>query len=359
MRLPFRTFEPTFYSGLLDDPVLLLHLRPLGRSLLFDCGQIHHLAKRVVKSVDALFITHPHMDHFMGVDYFVRQVHVSPRTIELYGPPGISKRLAAKLASYEWNLTETWWCTFIVHEIFPDHIQVFELSGAEGFPLRFGEERERKSAAILETRHVRVEAEECDHRIPCMIYRATEPDSFLVEDEKIDLAGYVKGKWLRELKKWYYAGRWNEKLPVPARQQDGTEEIREIDAGTLYTQIRKERAPASVGYMTDVGFTKENIDRITKLMTGLTLLVCECTFLATEKEKARLSHHLCTDDLNRLLSRLRPQYVIPMHLSKSYQTDTSRIYQEIEPPPGTQVLRIPDHVTPRPIIPAEVPKMTT
>ena len=69
-RLPFRCIEPYFFAGLLDDPVLLLKVRPLGRSLLFDCGRIHHLAKRVIRNLDAVFISHAHMDHFMGVDSY-------------------------------------------------------------------------------------------------------------------------------------------------------------------------------------------------------------------------------------------------------------------------------------------------
>jgi ribonuclease BN (tRNA processing enzyme) len=105
-RLPFRFIEPTFFAGLLDDPLLLLNARPLGKSLLFDCGQLHHLAKRVLKSINAIFISHCHMDHFMGIDTFIRHNHVSPKTIDIFGPPGIAAKMASKLASYDWNLTE-------------------------------------------------------------------------------------------------------------------------------------------------------------------------------------------------------------------------------------------------------------
>lgn len=358
MHLPFRTFEPTFYSGLLDDPVLLLHVRPLGRSLLFDCGQIHHLAKRVVKSVDAIFISHPHMDHFMGLDSFIRQVHVSPRTIEIFGPAGIARKTAAKLSAYAWNLTETFWCTFLVHEILPDRLQTYRLSGPEGFPLTFEDECQREGRVILKTRHFCVEAEECDHQIPSLMYRVTEPESFLVSAERIEREGYIPGDWLRELKKWFYRGAWPESIAVPLRGNEGEVMMRELSSAEVYAAIKAERKPASVGYVTDIGFTQNNIERIVGLLEGVTLLVCECTFLAAEREKARTSHHLCTDDLNRLLERLRPTFVLPMHLSKSYLSDTSRLYKEIEPPPGVTVLRIPDYVTPRPLIPAEVPAPT-
>jgi len=116
MRLPFRYLEPTFYAGLLDDPLLYLRQRPSGRGLLFDCGQLHQVAKRVLRSLEAVFISHAHMDHFMGVDTLVRSIHVAPRCVSLYGPPGITRRLAAKLAGYDWNLCEPWWGSLLVHE---------------------------------------------------------------------------------------------------------------------------------------------------------------------------------------------------------------------------------------------------
>src|ERR1035437_3712865 len=78
-RLPFRYILPAFFGGLLDDPLLLLRIRPLKRALLFDCGQIAHLAKRAVKPIDAVFITHAHMDHIMGIPTLVRHHHASPR----------------------------------------------------------------------------------------------------------------------------------------------------------------------------------------------------------------------------------------------------------------------------------------
>ena len=129
-RLPFRYLEPTFFAGLFDDPLLLVHARPLGKSCLFDCGQIHHLAKRVLKKIEALFISHAHMDHFMGIDTFVRHNHVSPRTVDIYGPPGI----AGKLAGYDWNLTEPYWCTLRVHEVFPSGPEPSSVREPKGSP---------------------------------------------------------------------------------------------------------------------------------------------------------------------------------------------------------------------------------
>ena len=81
----FRYLQPSFFSGLLDDPILLINVRPTGRGILIDCGQLHHLAKRVLRSIDAVFVSHAHMDHLMGFDHLLRHVLVAPRTIACYG----------------------------------------------------------------------------------------------------------------------------------------------------------------------------------------------------------------------------------------------------------------------------------
>jgi ribonuclease Z len=44
-----------------------------------------------------------------------------------------------------------------------------------------------------------------------------------------------------------------------------------------------------------------------------------------------------------------------MHLSKSYISDTQRLYAELDQPYGTQLLQLPDYMTPRPLLPGELP----
>lgn len=357
-RPPFRYSEPTFWSGLLDDPVLLVHARPLGESLLFDCGQIHHLAKRVLKHVAALFISHAHMDHFMGIDTFIRHNHVSPRTVDIYGPPGIAGRMAHKLAGYDWNLAEPYWCTFRVHEVHHDRVSSFVFPGAEGFPCHPVGEKPRGERVIHRNAILQVEAELCDHRIPALAFRITERPAFLVDEGRLEAAGLVGGEWLRVLKKRFYAGKLaGEPLVVLRRRGEAIVEEPVSDAAALYECIRRSEAPASIGYLTDIGFNAENLARVEALLTGVTLLVCECSFLAGDLAKARVSHHLCTSDLRELAARLRPRYLLPMHLSKSYQGRSHLLYEELAMPAGVTLLRLPDHLTPRPLLPDEVPRL--
>lgn len=359
LRLPLRCLESSFYAGLLDDPVLLLKVRPLGRSLLIDCGRIHHLAKRVLKNLDAVFISHAHMDHFMGLDTLIRHVHVSNRTLELFGPPGITRRIEKKLQGYDWNLAEPSWCRFRVFEIFPDRVVRSLFAGSEGFRRQFLDEARRTDRRIYRNRYLTVEAELLDHRIPVLAFRITENPSFAPDEEKIAKAGLLKGPWLETLKRAFHEESLSQnRLLVPMRGTASTTEYVLRDAEPLYECIRAENRPASIGYVTDVGMNRNNLRIIRSFLQDLTLLVSECSFLSEGRDKARGSWHLCTDDLNRLLRILRPEFVLPMHLSKTYINCSDQLYRQLVLPEGTSLLKLPDHVAPRPLLPCEVCRLT-
>ena len=354
----FRYLQPSFFSGLLDDPVMFINIRPTGRGLLIDCGQLHHLAKRVLRSVDAIFVSHAHMDHLMGFDHLLRHVHIASRTIAVYGPPGIAVRIGNKLAGYDWNLSEATWCTITVYEVHPRTIVEYEFAGSRGFTSRHAGARLRRDRTLLQTRHLTVEAELCDHKIPALIFRITESAAFLLDKAKLHEEQLLAGPWIKELEKRFHTGRWDESPLEVWREKEGQRTTETHgDPEALYRRICRCAPPASIGYICDVGMTQGNLERIDDLMQGVTLLVSECTFLAADQAKARSSAHLCTSDLNILSRQVKPDMLLPMHLSKSYLGDTRRLYAELKPPPGTRLLALPDYMTPRPLLPHELPDL--
>lgn len=357
MRRLCRYLEPNFFAGLIDDPCLVVRDRPIHRSIMIDCGSLHHVAKRELKPVRAIFVTHAHMDHFMGFDVFVRQVHASPRLIELFGPPGFAGRVASRLGGYDWNLAEPYWCTFLVHEIYPERLASFAFPGPEGFPCRPLGENCREGSVIYRHNHLEVVAELLLHGdLPVLAFRVNETKQFTVDQEKMAGLGLVPGEWLRELKR-RFRDDWTKDGPLAVICRRGEETREEVipRGEALFREIRQEQRLSSIGYLTDIGYTPENREKCVRFLSGVSLLVGECAFLAEDREKARSSHHLCTGDVNELLDLLRPRYYLPMHLSKSYLGESAKLYAELEPPPGTTVIRLPEHVVPRPLYSCEVP----
>lgn len=352
----FHSIEPFFCAGLLDDPLLLVRIRPSGRSLLFDCGQIHHLAKRTLRSIDAVFISHAHMDHFMGLDHLVRHTHVSPRPLDLYGPPGIAARVVHKLAGYDWNLAEEWWRIINVYEVHHNHIEQFRFAGARRFTQEPLGKSPRQGDRIYSTPFVTVNAILVDHGIPVLAFRLTEKDVFTINQARLRAAGFLPGPWLEELKaRWKSEWRDSRSIDALLDTLGGMHHQPITDVAGLYEQVRDDKPAASLGYVTDIGYTTVNRQHLQKLLTDVGLLCCECTFLAADKDKARRSRHLCTLDVSELVTELRPRVLLPMHLSKAYIRKPFDIYDELVLAGNVRLLRLPAYLTPRPRLLTEFP----
>lgn len=345
----FKQIEPTFHAGLLDDPLLLIHIRPEGRSLLFDCGSLHHLAKRTLKSIDAIFISHAHMDHFMGIDRFVRHSMVSGRVYDIFGPPGLAARMERKLGGYDWNLAEDFWSDLRVHEIHPHHTARTLFSGSRSYRGVFLGREERRGSLIYSTDHLQVDAALFDHKITVLGFRITEKPGFQIDSRALDGWGLIPGHWLQELKRNFYEKKLDRPIQVTTREGKST-----FTGDLLYRRICRESAPAALGYLTDVGATAWNYRQAQDLFTGLDLFICECSYLKSQKEKARTSYHLCTDDVEELATRLQPRYLLPMHLSKTHLKHPLDLYRELQLPAGVTLLQLPPYQTPRPLLREEI-----
>ena len=205
-RIPFRYLEPAFFGGLLDDPLLFLRIRPLKRALLFDCGQIAHLAKRVVKPIDTVFISHAHMDHCMGIPTLVRHHHASPRPLDIFGPPGIAERVHHQLQGYDWNLCEPYWFTLRVHEVHEKRLLNYSFSGPQAFARRFDGETVRRGREIWSCRYATVAAELLDHKLPVLAFRISERAPFDIDHQQLESQGLIAGDWIRDLKSRVWKG---------------------------------------------------------------------------------------------------------------------------------------------------------
>lgn len=352
-RLPFSRIEPFFCGGIFDDPLLLVRLRPLGRSLLFDCGQLNHLATRILKSISTVFISHPHMDHFMGLATLIRHNHVSPKTIDVYGPPGITMRVSNLLGAFAWNLTEPYWCTIRVHEVHPDLLSTTLFPGPEGFVPRPADEQHVTNMEIFSNELVTVRAAILDHKLPVLAFRLQETPAFVVNPERLDAAELLPGPWIRDLKARLRSGS-HDAITVLARNGDGMVAREEADPWEVYERIRGELPPASIGYLTDAGATIGNLRAARELLDRVTLLVADCSFLAAHEEKARKSYHFTTSDLVALTREIRPTFLLPTHFSKAYQGNSVEVYAELVLPSGSTLIRLPDHVAPRPLLTREL-----
>src|SRR5919201_3929736 len=82
---------PTARRGL---PALLLRIG--GERLLFDCGegtQQQLLRSIGLPDIDAIFLTHYHLDHWLGLICMLKtfDLRARERPLTIYGPPGLRR----------------------------------------------------------------------------------------------------------------------------------------------------------------------------------------------------------------------------------------------------------------------------
>src|SRR5260221_4310910 len=111
--------HPTLVNGRPGDPAF--YIKPFfeKREILFDLGDIAPLAPRKVHRLDRVFVSHTHLDHFIGFDRLLRILVGREKTVALYGPRGFIDHVHHKLQGYLWNLADRYLSdlVFVVTEI--------------------------------------------------------------------------------------------------------------------------------------------------------------------------------------------------------------------------------------------------
>lgn len=161
-------FHPSLVNGPFDDPGLYIDFLFEKRAILFDLGDLHALPARKILRVSQAFVSHTHMDHFIGFDRMVRILLNREKQLQLFGPPGFIEQVEHRLASYTWNLVDTFTAGFA--------IAATEFDGGELRSARFRcrnrftREGETVSPVtdgiLLDEETFRVRGAVLDHRIP-------------------------------------------------------------------------------------------------------------------------------------------------------------------------------------------------
>ena len=81
--------RPLLHSFLLNgrkgDPALYIETLFEKRAVLFDLGDLSNLPPRKIHRLEHVFVSHTHIDHFIGVDRLLRVLTGRQKTLNLYG----------------------------------------------------------------------------------------------------------------------------------------------------------------------------------------------------------------------------------------------------------------------------------
>src|SRR4051812_46123058 len=96
-----RTFsEIRLVNGSTGDPALYIDYPGKDNALLFDSGENGNLDPPRLADLEAVFITHHHIDHFVGFDRIVRANLDQDKTLHVFGPEETIPRVYQRITSY-------------------------------------------------------------------------------------------------------------------------------------------------------------------------------------------------------------------------------------------------------------------
>jgi ribonuclease Z len=308
------------------DPGLFVDFRFGRRALLFDLGELQGLSPRELLRVSHVFISHTHMDHFVGFDRLLRVSLYRPVPIRLVGPPGFIAAVDAKLRAYSWNLLDERSADFALHvaEVTDCGFVAATLFRArEGFRARPVPAPDLAPGTVLEEEEFRVETAVLDHGIPCLAFAFQEQLRVNVLKEGLAQLGLAPGPWLNDAKRAMRQGA-SSATPITA----GPDRI--ITLGELAQRALRTGPGQRLAYVVDTGFDPPNLERILALAANADQLFIEAGFLDADRALAAAKRHLTARQAGEIARLAGAARVTPLHFSTRYEHCPEALRQELE-----------------------------
>ena len=314
-------FQPQLVNGPLGDPALFLDVLFERRALLFDLGDLAALPPRKLLRTSHVFVSHTHMDHFVGFDRLLRTCLGRGRPLALYGPEHFIEQVEHKLAAFTWNLLENYPVDLelAVHEVTADGwLRHATFNSRERFARLEREARRLGDDALLAEPAFEVRHAVLDHRTPCLAFAVQEAMHVNVWRNRLAELGVLPGPWLREAKRAVLAGAADDTVLTAPSADPALPGERPVVLGTLREHALQLVPGQRVAYVTDAAYHADNARRIVQLAAGADLLFIECTFLAADTDEAARKPHLTARQAGALAREAGVHVLVPFHFSPRY-----------------------------------------
>ncbi len=301
--------------------------------MLFDLGEISHFPPRKLLRLSHVFVSHTHVDHFIGFDHLIRLFLGRDKRLHFYGPPGFADQVWHRLSSYTWNLVHNYPTDFtiVVSEIHDDgKVLSVEFHCRKGFQSEVNTSFTMNGNTILDEESFRIRVAFLDHKIPVLAFSMEEKNHVNIMKNRLEEMNLPVGPWLTELKR-AVLGEAPDDFPFRVWWKEGGEitELR-VPLGQLKRDILSIVPGQKITYVTDTACTPDNVGRIRELAAGSDYLFIEACFLHEDAAAAREKCHLTARQAGLIGRETEAVRVIPFHFSPKYLDVEDRIYEEVE-----------------------------
>lgn len=319
---------PSFSSYLVNDvfgdPGVYVEIRWSRRALLFDLGRNDALGPTRLLRAGEIFISHTHVDHFIGFDTILRVALGRGKTLRLFGPPGLIANVQGKLIGYTWNLVDGHPLTIEVREFHPQASRCVAFRAENGFQPSeatdhpIGPLSQSPLFSVLDDPMFTVNAVALNHRIPSFAYSLEEHVHVTVNKQKLHEAGLPVGAWLKEVKQYIWHGRPDDFRFTATFYDNHRRQEREFVLGEIKDQFLTFSRGQKIAYVVDARYDDENEAKIVALAQGADLFYCEAPYLDVDAAKARDRYHLTARQAGLMARKAQVRDLAVFHFSPRY-----------------------------------------
>jgi len=306
-------FLPEVKSKIDEDISILIKLDNHSANYICECGDASELTVKDCQDVEAIFISHTHIDHFVNFDFILRhQIGIGKRIV-ICGPEGITQQVQSKIKGYQWNLIEADAITYEIREILNDgRIKISEINPPIWEIIPLGE---HKGKPIFGNKKFDVNFVILDHKTPSIAYLFKEKNTISID---ISASGFKGGPWVRTLKTAFETK--DELLEI---EIDGNK----FQAKELFHLLKINKGD-SLGIVMDHAANNANHQAIQSLFSNCNTVFIESFYKEEDKEFAKLNHHSYSKESAKIMKICQVKKAIPVHFSRKYKSEEVEILMQ-------------------------------
>ena len=322
-------FSPKLINNPLGDPGMMIEFLCERRCLQFDLGDLSAISNSNLLKISHVFVSHTHIDHFIGFDHLLRMVFGHGKTVHFFGPENFIANVEGKLAGFTWNLVDRYKesISMEVTEVHSDRLIKARFNAIDRFKKSNESEEPFLNGILVDEERFTVHTAILEHRVPCLGFAVKEKSHLNIRKDRLKEMRYPIGPWLTNLKKCIAEGKPDDyKFKIPV----GENKSEEKTLGHLKKELVLVSPGQKISYVVDTVYNETNKVRIIDLVRDSDIFFCESPFLAEEEARGQERFHLTARQAGMLAREAKVKQLRVFHFSGRHAFRTEQLVQEAE-----------------------------
>jgi ribonuclease Z len=312
--------EIRLVNGSTGDPALFVDYPGRDDALLFDAGDNSALGMDRLGDLGVVFISHHHVDHFIGLDRIVRANLDRDKTLRVFGPQGTIRKVYDRIKSYEYPFFPFQKVVLEVVELLDGRRLTARLECAQRFPEPEVVESPWDGPVALATEDLRVEATLVDHTVPCLAFALVERSGFHPNPGRLPDGPLRPGPWIAQTLKLLRDGA------------AGTTPVT-IDGGRfslagLRDRYFVEAEESRIAYVTDTAWSIASRPGLLRLAHKARRLYCDSFYAAAQQTQAEKYRHMTAPQAGAFAAEAGVEELVLIHFAARYKGQYETLIDE-------------------------------